>query len=172
MRKNVSEKWLLKKMDIPDWRHMSKDKITTFVSSLPYLDPEVAKAAIDQFPNFASLAKELVGTIQTNFNTVVSSNETITKESVSCIQQSLECLFKQLDRDDLSDNERLSIRTDILELNKMVVDLSKEYQKTQFKNMAMVAMGIAGVIGCAASILGSNSKQEYLDADDTDNELL
>ena len=168
MRKNISEKWLLKKLDIPDWRHMSKDKITTFVSSLPHLDPEVAKTAINQFPDFASLAKELVNTIQTNFSTAVASNEAITKESIECIERSLDCLFSQLTREDLTVNERSAIQTDILKLNQMVVDLSKEYQKGLIQNITTIVVGIVSIIACAASLLGTNLKHEHIDSSDED----
>ena len=56
----MSEKKVLKKLGIPDFRHMTKDKVVKFVSLLPNMDPEVAKKALEQFPAFADLAKEMV----------------------------------------------------------------------------------------------------------------
>ena len=47
--KVLSESQVLEKLDIPDFRHLSKDKIMTFFSMLPSMDPEVAKKAIEQF---------------------------------------------------------------------------------------------------------------------------
>lgn len=52
---SISEKELLNELSIKNWRYMSKDKIAAFVNSLPRLDPEVAKAAICQFPHFQIL---------------------------------------------------------------------------------------------------------------------
>lgn len=50
MRYNLSEKKVLKKLGIEDFRHMTKDKIVQFASMLPQMDPEVAKKALEQFP--------------------------------------------------------------------------------------------------------------------------
>lgn len=38
MKKYLTEQEILEKLDIPDWRHMSKNKVTAFISSLPYMD--------------------------------------------------------------------------------------------------------------------------------------
>ena len=56
MKRTISEQKVLKKLGISDFRHMTKDKIVTFASMLPYMDPEVAKKALDQFPSFKELA--------------------------------------------------------------------------------------------------------------------
>lgn len=56
----LTEKQVLKKLNIPDFRHLSKDKIMTFFSMLPNMDSEVAKKAIEQFPTYASTVKEIV----------------------------------------------------------------------------------------------------------------
>lgn len=55
--KYISEQRVLNELNIEDWRHLSKDKIMAFASELPYMDPEVAKAAIAQFPKFAESCK-------------------------------------------------------------------------------------------------------------------
>lgn len=55
IKKVLDEKDVLKKLDIPDFRHMSKDKIMEFCSMYDRIDPEVAKAAIAQFPEFAKM---------------------------------------------------------------------------------------------------------------------
>lgn len=57
IKRTKQEIKVLKKLDIPDFRHMTKDKLMTFVGSLDKLDPEVAKAAIQQFPEFATMTK-------------------------------------------------------------------------------------------------------------------
>lgn len=82
MIKRISEKQLLKKLNIPDWRHMSKDKLTTFISSLPYLDPEVAKAAINQFPNFSEFVKDMIKVMQENADKSINSDEKTSLASI------------------------------------------------------------------------------------------
>ena len=46
MKRTIKEKKVLKKLGIPDFRHMTKDKIIKFATMLPYMDPLVAKAAL------------------------------------------------------------------------------------------------------------------------------
>ena len=46
MNRTLSEQKVLKKLDIPDFRHLTKDKIIAFASLLPQMDTEVAKKAL------------------------------------------------------------------------------------------------------------------------------
>ena len=52
----MSEKEVLQKLGIPDFRHLSKKTAVQFISSIPQMDPEVAKKALDQFPELANMA--------------------------------------------------------------------------------------------------------------------
>ena len=49
----MSEANVLKKLDIEDFRHITKDKVIKMASMLDKMDPEVAKKALEQFPEFA-----------------------------------------------------------------------------------------------------------------------
>ena len=57
--KTKTEAEVLKALGIPDFRHMTKDKIVTFASELSKMDPEVAKKALEQFPSFKEYATDL-----------------------------------------------------------------------------------------------------------------
>ena len=48
MKHRLSEKKVLKKLGIPDFRHMTKDKVMGFASMLNQMDPEVAKKALEK----------------------------------------------------------------------------------------------------------------------------
>ena len=52
MQRTISEQQVLQRLGIQDFRHMTKDKIMRFATMLPYMDPEVAKKALEQFPAF------------------------------------------------------------------------------------------------------------------------
>ena len=54
MSRTLSEQKVLKKLDIPDFRHLTKDKIIAFASLLPQMDTYVANKALELFQNFAS----------------------------------------------------------------------------------------------------------------------
>ena len=76
MTRTLSEKKVLKALDIPDFRHMTKDKVVEFASMLPRMDPEVAKAALAQFPEYAQTMKDLAQTYREEVSEAATSNET------------------------------------------------------------------------------------------------
>ena len=45
MSRTLTENQVLKKLNIPDFRHLSKDNIMSFVSMIDKMNPEVAKKA-------------------------------------------------------------------------------------------------------------------------------
>ena len=49
MDRPYTEIQVLKKLDIPDFRHLTKDKVIAFATMIPGMEPEVAKKALEQF---------------------------------------------------------------------------------------------------------------------------
>lgn len=92
----MTEKQLLKKLDIPDWRHLSKDKVAVFANDFYKLDPEVAKAALAQIPKFSETSLELVQQMQDSFKTSSSSVKDIDTLTLQSIQTLAEKLEEQL----------------------------------------------------------------------------
>ena len=74
MSRTLSEQKVLKKLDIPDFRHLTKDKIIAFASLLPQMDTEVAKKALEQFPNFASTSLEVMREYKSILENAIVSN--------------------------------------------------------------------------------------------------
>lgn len=56
----MTEEKVLKKLGIDDFRHITKNKVIKMASMLDRVDPEVAKKAIEQFPDFSNTAKEIL----------------------------------------------------------------------------------------------------------------
>lgn len=70
----MNEQKVLKKLDIPDFRHLTKDKVIKMASMLDKMDPEVAKKAIEQFPEFANTTKEMYS-LKINSSTTAKLHE-------------------------------------------------------------------------------------------------
>ena len=60
MSRPLTEQQVLKKLKIEDFRHLTKDKVIAMASMLDKMDPEVAKKALEQFPDFANTMKEVL----------------------------------------------------------------------------------------------------------------
>jgi hypothetical protein len=56
----LTERQVLNQLDIPDFRHITKDKVMSFASMLQNMEPEVAKKALGQFPEFAKMTLEIL----------------------------------------------------------------------------------------------------------------
>ncbi len=75
MKKINSEKELLNYLNVPSFRHVTKDKLLSFASILNNIDPEVAKQAIEQFPNFSENMKEIVQNYKEVIDKTILSND-------------------------------------------------------------------------------------------------
>lgn len=167
MKKNLTEQQVLKKLDIPDFRHLSKDKVMKFASMLPNMDPEVAKKALEQFPEFAKTSKEMLVDYKEILEKGMASNDESIKSCYDVSKMIIESLQKELDKENLTFEERKYIIDEMVKVSNMVNEKDTENKKFLF-GLAMVAgTVITTAIGVVASTLGSSSKIE-----DNNNDIM
>lgn len=106
MSRSLTEATVLRKLDIPDFRHLTKDKVVSFVSMLPQMDPEVAKCALEQFPAFAETNLAIVSCLKDSLGTIVSGNAGNMAEFNARCHEALSALEAELKREDLTDEGR------------------------------------------------------------------
>ena len=106
MSRSLTEAKVLRKLDIPDFRHLTKDKVVSFVSMLPQMDPEVAKRALEQFPAFAETNLAIVSCLKDSLGTIVSGNAGNMAEFNARCHEALSALEAELKREDLTDAGR------------------------------------------------------------------
>ncbi len=106
MSRSLTEVKVLRKLDIPDFRHLTKDKVVSFVSMLPQMDPEVAKRALEQFPAFAETNLAIVSCLKDSLGTIVSGNAGNMAEFNERCHEALSALEAELKREDLTDEGR------------------------------------------------------------------
>lgn len=168
---NLTEKQVLNKLDIPDFRHLSKEKIMTFFSMLSNMDPEVAKKAIEQFPSYADAVKEVVSEYMTFFTKALSDNNESVQAYYSICNAILKQLSKMLEKDELSFEEKSYIIEKMMEIESRVNEKDTENKRHRLRICAFVATGFVIVIAGLAAVLGVNSgfSVPYLKSD-TSNE--
>lgn len=170
-----TEKQVLKKLNIPDFRHLSKDKIMTFFSMIPNMDPEVAKKAIEQFPTYASTVKEIVSEYKGLLEKVLSDNAESVQSYYAICNSILDTLSKMLEQEDLSLDEKKYIIDQMLEIEFRVRQKDTENKKHRLKIVGWASVVIVTFIGSLAAVLGANSGMSLPDLtsddpDDMDNE--
>lgn len=168
MSKLLTEQQVLKKLKIEDFRHLTKDKVIAMASMLNRMDPEVAKKALEQFPDFANTMKEVLVQYKENLDTLMQENGESVKAYYDTCDAIISSLQKELDREDLSFDERKYIIDKMLEVNQM-----KGMKDTENKKfLATLAMcGVAAVTLVAetlAAALGANTQIGFQDNDEFD----
>lgn len=166
MSRPLTEQQVLKKLKIEDFRHLTKDKVIAMASMLDKMDPEVAKKALEQFPDFANTMKEVLIQYKENLDTLLKENGDSVKAYYDSCDAILSSLQKELDREELSFDERKYIIDKMLEVNQM-----KGMKDTENKKfLATLAMcGIAAVTvvaGTLAAALGANTQIASKDDDE------
>lgn len=171
----LTEKQVLKKLDIPDFRHLSKDKIMTFFSMLPNMDPEVAKKVIEQFPTYANTVKEVVSEYTNFLEKALNDNAESVQSYYSICSSILETLSKMLEQGNLTFEERKYIIEQMLEVESRVRQKDTENKKHRLKIVGWASLVIVTFIGSLAAVLGANSGMSIPntgseDTDDNDND--
>lgn len=151
---HISEAALLKKLGIPDFRHLTKDMVVDLASTLHRLDPEVAKKALEQFPDFANAIASLIAEERSFLDGCVSSNgESMSAHHQAC-DKILSALESLLIKPDLDFEERRYIIEQMLEVESRL--LAKDSENKRFLDVLSTKFGIVIVVACglAATALG------------------
>lgn len=158
MNRTLTEANVLKKLDIEDFRHLTKDKVITMASMLDRMDPEVAKKALEQFPEFAKTTKEMLIEYKDTLDKGLQNNKDSVQAYYDACQSIIDSLQKQLENNDLSFEQRKEIIDQMLEITKMMGIKDTENKKFIVR-MAMCGAAAIGVTVMAlASALGGNSE--------------
>ena len=104
----MSEAKVLKKLDIVDFRHLTKDKVIKMASMLDKMDPEVAKKALEQFPEFANTTKEMLTEYKVSLDKGLESNNESVKAVYDTYNAIITSLQKKLENENLICNDLLS----------------------------------------------------------------
>lgn len=168
MNRLLTEQKVLKKLGIEDFRHLTKDKVITMASMLDKMDPEVAKKAIEQFPNFSDTMKEILRDYKESLDKAQEANAESVKSFYDSSNMIINSLQKELERNDLTFEEKKYIIDKMVEVNKMKGDKDSENKKF-IATMALLGVATVGIVaGALSSALGGNTKIEMQDNDRLD----
>lgn len=158
MKRTIAEKKVLKKLGIPDFRHMTKEKIMKFASMLPYMDSEVAKKALEQFPEFRGLAVDLVKELGKIVDKSFDKNEKSQNVFYEACNSVLLSLQVELEKEGISPEERNRIEDKMIELVRMIGEKDTENKKFIAQIIATVGTAAAAVLLAAVALLGGDEQ--------------
>ena len=157
MSNKLTEQQVLGQLNIPDFRHITKDKIMTFASMLQNMEPEVAKKAFEQFPEFARMMLEVMHDYKDVLDKALTDNTASVKQCYDIYNVVLETLKNCLEKDDLSFDEKKYYLDKMMEITKMAESKDTENKKFNWKIVSAGAFAVIAIVGIGASILGGNT---------------
>ena len=157
-KKPLTEQKVLDKLGIEDFRHLSKEKVIEFVSLVPNMEPEVAKAAIEQFPEFASMMKSIMTDYKQEIESALKQNDDNVKECFNACNKILDSLDELLNDTNLDLNEKMQIINKMQEVQKMMDEKDSENKKFIRDILAIAGVVIVTVAGTAIALLGGDAK--------------
>lgn len=157
MKYTLSEKKVLKKLGIPDFRHMTKEKVMSFATMLPYMDPEVAKKALEQFPAFKDLAGDMVIQYKAIVDKAFEENQISQQAFYDACNSILQSLQEELRDDDIDMVERDRIENKMIEVARMIGEKDRENKGMILKTLGGASVFFLAILGGAAALLGSNT---------------
>lgn len=173
MNRPLNEQLVLKKLGINSFRQLSKKKVLKLASMIHEMDPEVAKKALEQFPEFEKTTLELVEKYHDSFKTLLESSKNTSEKVFDMHEHAMCILEKELDADSLSFEQRMAILDRITDINIAIREMRREIAQEQL--VAFISTGVATVAGivAAAAVLGvklhlPKGDDDAIDDDDID----
>lgn len=137
---------------------------------IPKMDPEVAKAAIAQFPEFKGFALDVVHICKDVLEQTHESNNRCQENFYAICDSIIISLQSELENQNPSSEDRERIENQMIEVARMVMENDKANKKFLLKLAAIFTLGMATIVATAGSVLGSNSQISTDDTDDADED--
>ena len=159
-KKMMLEDDVKKALNITDFRSLSKEKIMEFVSIIPKVDKEVAISIINQFPNYTDMAKDMVGGMLKLCDNVLQDAKVGKKDVIESYRVVLETLKEELNKGDLSVDDRKRITDDMLVVAEKIDEVNDKHLEFIKDTLKKVGGTIAGVVVVGVAILGAIDKNK------------
>ncbi|MFD1850775.1 hypothetical protein [Oceanobacillus bengalensis] len=157
MSNQLTEQEVLQQLNIPDFRYITKDKVMTFATMLQNMDPEVAKKALEQFPEFAKMTLEVLKDYKGIMEKTLDENSVSSKQCYDIYNEVMDALKSCLAKDDLPFEEKKYYIEKMMEIAKMAESKDTENKGFNWKMISLGTVAVFTVVGIGASILGGNT---------------
>ena len=158
MARTIGEAKALKMLDIPDFRHLTKEKAVQLVSMLDRVDPEVAKAVLEQYPKFAEVVLSTARDWKENVGKAREENGKVTKETIAAVSAAMASLSDLVGREDTTPEERSEMADRMIDLAKLLNEIDKRNKDFILKVLGIGSVTLLGLVAMAATALGVNVK--------------
>jgi hypothetical protein len=161
MNRTLTEQKVLKKLGIPDFRHMTKNKIVEFAAMAPKMDPDVAKAAIAQFPRFKELSTALMEQFRGTMDSILQDERADQEPFCNACKSVLDYLKCELDKENLTSEDKNNIINAMIVVIAMMKENNDQHRKFLSDIVSKTWNYITLVTVAAVALLGVNVIAKY-----------
>lgn len=154
----LSEQDVLRELDVPTFRHVTKDKLMSFAAMRQRMDPETAQKAMEQVPNLTKAMTEILGDYSKLAEKGLSSNDEHMRSYFVIAATTIDALQREMEKSDLTFEERCAVMDRMLAVNEQVSGKVTEGQKFIHRGYIIAGSVIVFCVGTVAAILGANTK--------------
>ena len=154
----MSEEKVLKKLNITEFRYLTKDKVIKMASMLNEMDPEVAKKALEQFPEFANTTKEMLTEYKASLDKGFESNNESVKSVYATYNAVIASLQKELENESLTFEQKKIIIEKMEGIAEKVDNKDTENKRFIGSMIALATVVATGVTVALKSVLGGNMR--------------
>ena len=127
---------------------------------LDKMDPEVAKKALEQFPEFSKTTSEMLHEYKDTLDKSFSSNDESIRAVYDTYNAIIASLQKELDRDNISFEEKKYIIEQMKEISDKISVKDTENKKWLASMAALFSVTLLGLAAGLAAALGANTQAE------------
>ncbi len=157
MAQLLSEQKTLRELGIKDFGQLNKEKSIRFASMLHKMEPEVAKKALEQFPEFSRTSRDILSEYKDTLDKGMASNDASIKSVYENYNAIILSLQKELENDNLSFEEKVYILEQMKDIASRI-DKKDTENKKWIRGMVTIGGVIAlGGIALLAMALGGDT---------------
>lgn len=147
----IDEKAVLEKLNISDFRHLTKNNVIDLATELHNVEPEVAMKILEQFPEFSKVLSEVLQEYRQQLDAILQSENTSEKDFINVSNREIDILEGLLTKH-LSFDEKIEILDRIDKVRQDIMDHQSE--KRHFL-MGLVKAGVTAIGIIVAGALGA-----------------
>lgn len=122
------------------------------------IDPAVAKAVLEQYPQFANILLDAVKSWRENIGEELEEGGKVSREAIASINAAINSLSSLLTCEDVSEEERDRTADRMVELAKLIAEVDRRNKDFIFNVLKIGGGVMLGIAAIAATVLGVNVK--------------
>ncbi|TFD15781.1 hypothetical protein [Cryobacterium sp. TMT2-23] len=163
--KYKTEAQIMKALEIDSWRNLSRDKVVKFAAMMPQMDKEVQLRIIEKLPEFTSFAREMADIMERGNESTRDFNQRSQDNVYEAWRDVRAILARQLDKEDVSPEERVRIFELLMETANKASQKDSENKKFLAALAKTAALTITVSVLAAVVFVGGQFMLEQQDED-------